>query len=71
MTNRQGQTAIYGAINWGWPKVVQFLLDNGADVTVKDDAGKTLADAMTGKAGGRDFKANEEVAALIKKAGGA
>jgi len=71
MTNRQGQTAIYGAINWGWPKVVQYLLENGADATVKDDAGKTLADAMTGKAGGRDFKANEEVAALIKKAGGA
>ncbi len=44
MTTRQGQTAIYGAINWGWPKVVKFLLDNGADVSVKDAAGKTLAD---------------------------
>lgn len=75
MTNRQGQTAIYGAINWSWPKVVRYLLDNGADVTVKDAAGKTLADAITGKAGGRDFgrdpKAAEEVAALIRKAGGA
>jgi uncharacterized protein len=71
MTNRQGQTAIYGAINWGWPKVVQYLLEHGADVTVKDAAGKSLADAMTGKAGGRDFKATEEVAALIRKAGGA
>ncbi len=71
MTTRQGQTAIFGAINWGWPKVVKFLLDNGADVTVKDAAGKTIADALVGKAGGRDFKANEEVAALIKKAGGA
>jgi ankyrin repeat protein len=71
MTTRQGQTAIFGAINWGWPKVVKFLLDNGADVTVKDAAGKTVADALAGKAGGRDFKAVEEVAALIKKAGGA
>jgi ankyrin repeat protein len=33
MTNRQGQTAIYGAINWGWPRVVQYLLEHGADVT--------------------------------------
>jgi ankyrin repeat protein len=71
MTTRQGQTAIFGAINWGWPKVVKFLLDNGADVTVKDAAGKTVADAVAGKAGGRDFKAVEEVATLIKKAGGA
>jgi uncharacterized protein len=71
MTNRQGQTAIYGAINWAWPRVVQFLLENGADVTVKDAAGKTLADALKGNAGGRDFKASDEVAALIRKAGGA
>jgi uncharacterized protein len=71
MTTRQGQTAIFGAVNWGWPKVVKFLLDNGADVTVKDAAGKTLADALAGKAGGRDFKAVDEVATLIKKAGGA
>ncbi len=71
MTTRQGQTAIFGAINWGWPKVVKFLLDNGADVTVKDAAGKTVADALAGKAGGRDFKAVEEVATLVKQAGGA
>jgi ankyrin repeat protein len=71
MTTRQGQTAIFGAINCGWPRVVKFLLDNGADLTVKDAAGKTIADALVGKAGGRDFKANEEVAALIRKAGGA
>ena len=71
MTTRQGQTAIFGAVNWGWPKVVKFLLDNGADVTVKDAAGRTLADALAGKAGGRDFKAVDEVATLIKKAGGA
>mgnify|MGYP000361309575 CR=1 FL=1 len=40
-------------------------------VTVKDAAGRTLADALAGKAGGRDFKAVDEVATLIKKAGGA
>ena len=30
MTNRQGQTALFGAINWGWSRVVKYLLDNGA-----------------------------------------
>ncbi|MEO8307637.1 MAG: ankyrin repeat domain-containing protein [Pseudomonadota bacterium] len=71
MTTRQGQTAIFGAINWGWPKVVKFLVENGADLTVKDAAGRTVADALAGKAGGRDFKPSDEVASLIKKAGGA
>ena len=58
MTNRQGQTAIFGAINWGWTRVAKFLLDNGARVDVKDDAGKTVLDALTGGAGGRDFRKN-------------
>jgi uncharacterized protein len=70
MTNRQGQTALYGAINWAWPQVVKYLLDNGARVDVKDDAGKTIADALNGTAGGRDFRKSEEIAALIKQAGG-
>lgn len=68
MTNRQGQTALYGAINWGWTRVVQHLIDKGAKVDVKDAAGKTLLDAVAGNAGGRDHQANEEIAALIKKA---
>ncbi len=71
MTTRQGQTAIFGAVNWGWNRVVEYLLTNGARVDIKDDAGKTLLDAIAGKAGGRDFKANEEIAASIKKAIGA
>jgi uncharacterized protein len=71
MTNRQGQTVLYGAINWGWPRVVKFLLDHGARVDIKDDAGKSIEDALVGKAGGRDHKSVEEVAALIRKAAGA
>ena len=68
MTNRQGQTAIYGAINWGWTRVAKLLLDNGARVDVKDDAGKTVVDALAGGAGGRDFRKNEEMEKLIKGA---
>ena len=54
MTNRQGQTAIFGAINWGWTLVASFLLENGARVDIKDAAGKTVLDALKGQAGGRE-----------------
>jgi ankyrin repeat protein len=68
MTNREGQTALYGAINWGWADVVKFLLDHGARVDVADAAGKTPVDALAGNAGGRDHKAAEDVAALVRAA---
>jgi hypothetical protein len=71
MTTRQGQTAIYGAINWGWLQVVQYLLDHGARLDVADAAGKTPIDATLGNAGGRDYKKVDEIIALIKKASAA
>jgi ankyrin repeat protein len=70
MTSRQGQTAIYGPINWGWATVVQYLIDHGARVDVADASGKTPLDAAHGNAGGRDFKNAPEVIAMIQKAGG-
>lgn len=68
MTNRQGQTALYGAINWGWTEVVKFLLDNGARVDVVDAAGKSLLDAIKGNAGGRDHRDVPEIQAMIQQA---
>ncbi|MEJ0035409.1 MAG: ankyrin repeat domain-containing protein [Gammaproteobacteria bacterium] len=68
VTSRQGQTAIYGAINWGWTDVVQYLLDHGARVDIADAQGKTPIDATKGNAGGRDFKKVDEIVALIQKA---
>jgi len=70
MTNRQGQTALYGAISKNWTRVARFLLDNGARVDVKDDSGKTLADALAGQAGGRDNASSEDMVRLIKSATG-
>ncbi|MEN9704720.1 MAG: hypothetical protein RLZZ393_599 [Pseudomonadota bacterium] len=68
MTDRQGQTAIYGPINWGWTKVVKTLLDHGARIDVVDALGKSPLDAANGKAGGRDYKAEPEVLALVQTA---
>ena len=69
MTNRQGQTALFGAINWGWSRVVKYLLDNGARTDIVDAAGKTIQDAMKGGAGGRDFRAVDEIPTLISRSG--
>ena len=68
MTDRQGQTAIYGPINWGWTKVVQTLLAHGARTDIVDALGKSPLDAANGKAGGRDYKADPEVLALVQNA---
>ncbi|MEY4763310.1 MAG: hypothetical protein RLZZ200_3167 [Pseudomonadota bacterium] len=66
MTDRQGQTALYGPINWGWSKVVTRLLEHGARVDIVDAKGKSPLDAANGKAGGRDYKADPEVLALVR-----
>lgn len=65
MTDRQGQTALYGAINWGWTDVVKFLLAQGARVDVADDRGRTPQDAAAGNAGGRDFRKVDAIIALV------
>ena len=70
MTDRQGQTAIYGAISQNWTRVAKYLLERGARVDVKDAAGKTLLDALEGKAGGRDNTIGEDMVKLIRDAMG-
>jgi ankyrin repeat protein len=67
MTERDGQTALYGAVKFGWARVVEFLLAHGAKTDVKDASGKTPLDAALGKAGGRDNVVSDEVAALLKR----
>lgn len=72
MTNRQGQTAIYGAISENWVRVARHLIDKGARLDIKDAAGKTVVDALSAaNAGGRENLAGEEMAKLIKGAVGA
>jgi uncharacterized protein len=71
MTDRQGQTALFGTISRNWVQVAKLLLDHGARTDIKDDAGKTLRDALEGKAGGRDSAATPEMIKLIGNAPGA
>jgi hypothetical protein len=58
MSEREGQTAIFGAVGAGtvnetkpprnWLKVTQFLIDKGARVDIKDAKGRTLLDCTKG-----------------------
>jgi ankyrin repeat protein len=70
MTERDGQTALYGAVKFGWARVVQFLLERGARTDVVDALGKSPLNAALGQTGGRDNTVSQEVAELIRKAGG-
>ena len=68
MTDREGQTAIYAAVGWGWNDVTRWLIEHGADLTVVDAKGKSPLDAARGDAGGRPEGINDETAAIIEAA---
>jgi hypothetical protein len=68
MSEREGQTALYGAVKFAWTRVVQYLIDRGADVDIVDALGKSPLDTALGNAGGRDNTVSEEVAEILKKA---
>ncbi|HWK54055.1 MAG TPA: ankyrin repeat domain-containing protein, partial [Hyphomicrobiales bacterium] len=53
MTDRTGQSAVYGAIGQGWVDVVTYLVEHGASLDILDAEGKTPLDAANGLAGGR------------------
>ncbi len=69
--HRQGETALWGAIYWGWADVVQYLLQHGAKADVVDHFGQTPLMAATqgnGIVGTAGFKPNEAIIAMIAKA---
>ncbi|HLH96219.1 MAG TPA: ankyrin repeat domain-containing protein [Xanthobacteraceae bacterium] len=68
LPERGGQTALFGAVQWAWPRVAQWLLDHGADVAVTDDRHVSPLDAATGKAGSADNHPSAEVAKVIQTA---
>jgi uncharacterized protein len=70
--DNQGDTALHGAAQKGWDQVVQFLLDHGARLDVKDKRGRTPLDAAMGLMGNGGFDGSrrdvhESTAALLRK----
>jgi hypothetical protein len=68
LTERGGQTALYGAIKYALTDMVAWLIANGAELETKDDLGVSPLDAAEGRIGGRDNRPNEEIASMIKEA---
>jgi uncharacterized protein len=70
--DNQGQTALHGAAQKGWDQVVQFLVDHGAKLDIKDKRGHTPLDAAMGLMGNGGFDGSrrdvhESTATLLRK----
>jgi ankyrin repeat protein len=70
LSERLDQTALYGAIKWGWERVTAYLIEHGAEVDTVDALGKSPLDAALGDIGGRDNTVSEEIAELLRRARG-
>jgi ankyrin repeat protein len=68
MTDRQGQTALHQAAGRGWPEVVAYLLEHGANPVVKDGLGRTAMDLAVTPVQGRPVPNGERIAELLKGA---
>lgn len=69
---RQQQVPLHGAAQWGWHKVIAYLLDHGADVNAADSRGFTAVDYALGRAsfGRGAFAVRPETADLLISRGG-
>jgi ankyrin repeat protein len=69
--NNRGETALHGAASRGADLIVQFLVDNGADVNGRSKQGFTPLDVAMGKAvAGQLPVPHESTVELIRKLGG-
>jgi ankyrin repeat protein len=68
LSERAGQSALFGAVQWAWPRVVQYLIDHGADVALVDDRRVSPLDAALGRAGSSDNHPSPEVAKILQTA---
>jgi uncharacterized protein len=73
--DNQGDTALHGAAQKGSDPVVQFLVEHGAKLDIKDKKGRTPLDAAMGLMGNGGFDGtrrdvHESTATLLRKAMG-
>jgi hypothetical protein len=68
LSEKGGQSALYGAVQWAWPRVVQYLIDHDAKVAIVDDRRVSPLDAALGRAGSADNRPSPEVAKILQAA---
>lgn len=66
MTDRQGQTALHSAAARGWPEVVEYLLEQGANPALEDERGRTALDLATTPVQGRPVPNSESIATRLR-----
>ena len=69
------QVPLHGAAFWGWNKVVDYLLQKGADINLADNRGFTAVDYAMGRAGGNSrggqrIDVHKDTADLLMSKGG-
>ena len=70
LPERGGQSALFGAVQWGWPRVVQYLVDHGAEVAITDERGVSPLKAASGQGGSADNRPSPAVAKILQTAMG-
>ena len=68
LPQRGGESALFGAVQWGWPRVVQYLIAHGAKADVADDLGVSPLDVAMGRAKSDDNHPTPEVAKILQAA---
>jgi ankyrin repeat protein len=63
-----GQSALFGAVQWAWPRVVKYLIDHGAQVAIEDDRGVSPLDGATGRKSIKDNRPSPAVAKILQTA---
>ena len=70
------QVPLHGAAFWGWNRVVEYLLQKGAEINLADSRGFTAVDYAMGRAGGNSrggqrIDVHKDTADLLVSKGGA
>jgi len=68
LTDRLGQTSLHQVAGRGWPDVVAYLLQRGANPSLKDAMGRTALDLATTPVQGRPVPNADRNAELLKTA---
>ena len=69
------QVPLHGAAFWGWNRVVEYLLQKGAEINLADSRGYTAVDYAMGRAGGNSrggqrIDVHKDTADLLMSKGG-
>ncbi len=68
LPTRGGQSALFGAVQWAWPRVAGYLIGHGAKADIVDDLGVSPLDVASGRAKSDDNRPSPEVAKIIQTA---